>query len=108
MNDTLNAIKERVAVGNARASEHGLQELKDDGIDISDVFAGVAKAITIEESPNYFKGPCVLCLQYDGGGKPIHVLWGMSLQSPDWATIITAYRPSPKVWLDNLATRRKR
>ena len=46
-----------------------------DGILIGAVLAGVGEAIVIEEYPAYHKGPCVLVLQRDHDGKPIHVVW---------------------------------
>jgi hypothetical protein len=50
----------------------------------------------------------VLCIQRDEAGNPIHVLWGLATNSPDTATIITAYRPDAARWMDDLITRRPR
>ena len=106
MSNTLEAIKARVAAGKARASRHGLEELRDDGIDFSEACAGLASAEVVEDSPNFHRGPCVLCLQRDLAGRLIHVLWGLAANNPEFATLITAYRPDPALWLDDFKTRR--
>jgi hypothetical protein len=37
-----------------------------------EILAGVAEAIVVEEYPIYPKCPCVLVLQRDANGEPIH------------------------------------
>ena len=106
MSTTLPIIRSNVLAGRMRVSQHGIQELTDDNILLIDVIAGLASATVVEDYPDYAKGPCVLCLQRDGQGKPIHVLWGLAAQSRDVATIITAYRPDPERWMDDLTTRK--
>ena len=108
MSDTLRLIRERVEAGKIRVSQHGMQELSDDSIALGAVIAGIANAIVVEDYPDYAKGPCVLCLQRDGAGSPIHVLWGLAARNLEVATIITAYRPDPERWMDDLVTRRPR
>ncbi len=105
---TLDAVRAHLAAGRVRVSEHGRQELSEDAIQLMPIVDGVAEAIVIEDYPNYAKGPCVLCLQYDENGLPIHVLWGIAANAPDIATLITAYRPDPERWMQDLITRRKR
>lgn len=85
-----------------------MQELSDDAIDLAAVVAGLDAAIVVEDYPNYAKGPCVLVLQRDIDAQPIHVLWGLAAQSPDVATVITAYRPDPERWMADLITRKPR
>jgi predicted RNase H-like HicB family nuclease len=46
--------------------------------------------------------------QRDEKGEPIHVLWGLAANTPDVATLITAYRPDPERWMEDWMTRRKR
>ena len=108
MSATLLAVKTLVRVGKIRVSDHGLTEMRADGIDLSDVIAGIDKAIVVEDYPGYAKGPCVLCLQMDRDDKPLHILWGLALRASDIATIITAYRPDPAKWSDDFRFRRPR
>ncbi len=108
MSATLLIIRINAQADRIRVSQHGMQELSDDSILLPDVIAGLASAAVVEDYPDYAKGPCVLCLQIDGQGKPIHVLWGLAAQTPNVATIITAYRPDPQRWMNDLMTRNRR
>ena len=87
-------------------SDHGYDELAADDILIRDVYEGVREGAVVEEYPSYHKGPCVLVLQRDHHGKPIHVLWGIPRQAVSPAVIVTAYRPDPKRWTDDFLRRK--
>lgn len=90
MSKTLAKVREYVAAGRVRVSQHGMQELADDAIDLKAVTTGVESAVVVEDYPEYHKGPSVLCLEHDERGEPIHVLWGLAAKTADVATIITA------------------
>lgn len=98
-------IKRLVTAGEVRISEHGYDELADDGLTAREIVGGVESANSIEEYPDYPKGPCVLFLQEDQTGKPVHTVWGIpkGLDAP--AVLVTAYRPDPQRW-DNSFRRR--
>lgn len=108
MNPTLAKITENVVAGRVRVSEHALQELNDDAIDLRDVISGLATAALVEDYPDYWKGPCILCLQHDRDGHVIHVLWGIAKQATETATVITAYRPDPARWSADFMTRNRK
>jgi Domain of unknown function (DUF4258) len=108
LSDTLAKIRTCVQDGRIRVSEHGMQELTNDGISLPAIIAGVEKAEVVEDYPDHSRGPCVLCLQWEDSERPIHVLWGLAKRTPDVATIITAYRPDPARWTSDLMTRKPR
>jgi hypothetical protein len=91
----------------ARISEHGYDEMIEDGIYARDVLAGLTEGIVIEDYPQHPKGPCVLVLQKDGRGEPIHVVWGIPRGRTSPAVLITAYRPDRKRWTDDFMRRKE-
>jgi len=96
--DTLEQIAALVAKGEVRVSEHGYDELAADGILLRDLVAGMPAAEPVEDYPAFAKGPCVLVLQRDRDGNPVHVLWGIPQGEKSPAVLVTAYRPDPKRW----------
>jgi len=78
MSDTFKAILDLIERKEIVISNHGYDELADDFIFIRDILAGIKAAIVVENYPEYPKGPCVLLLQKDPAGNPIHVVWGIS------------------------------
>jgi hypothetical protein len=106
MTDTFYKILDLIQKDQALVSSHGYDEMAEESIFVSEVVAGVSEAIVIEDYPSYSKGPCILLLQKDTNGRPIHVVWGIprGLESP--AVIVTAYRPDPSLWSEGF-TRRK-
>jgi len=105
MSRTLQLIKELVARGEIRISEHGYDELAADDISVQDILSGVAAADLVEDYPDYFKGPSVLVLQKDPDGLPIHVVWGIPKGAGTPAVVVTAYRPEKDKWSDDFKTR---
>lgn len=106
MSETLEAVKKLVAAGEVRISEHGYDEIAEDGIYVRDILAGLGKAVLVEDYPTFPKGRAVLVLQFDRDARPIHVVWGIpkGLTSP--AVMVTAYRPNPDRWNSTFTKRR--
>jgi hypothetical protein len=105
MSGTLARILELAAKGEIRVSEHGYEELAADGIVVRDLVAGLRTAEPVEEYPEYPKGPCVLLLHRDSGGRPVHALWGIPRGLPGPAVLVTAYRPEPDRWTQDFKRR---
>ena len=99
-------LRKLISEGHILISEHGYDELAEDGITAREVIAGIHDAVIVEEYPDYPKGPCILVLQKDRAGKPIHVVWGIPRGFNKPAVLVTAYRPDPERWDENFVKRR--
>jgi hypothetical protein len=108
MSKTLDLIKELVALGKIEVSRHGYRMLAERGITVSEIVSGAPNSTEVEDYPDYFAGPCVLVLQFDESGKPIHVLWGVPRGHAEPAMIVTAYRPHVDQWSGGFRKRRER
>lgn len=76
MNALFKNIIKLISDDDVLVSEHGYDELCDDDITIRELIKGIANGVVVEEYPDYPKGPCILLLQHDSSGNPIHVVWG--------------------------------
>ncbi|MDP8235300.1 MAG: DUF4258 domain-containing protein [Candidatus Erginobacter occultus] len=106
MSHTLKQILLLAEKGEVRISEHGYDELAADCIFVHDIMATLQDAALIEDYPEYPKGPCILVLQRDQDGKPIHAVWGIPKGKNTPAVLVTAYRPDPAQWQDNFRRRK--
>ena len=106
MSQTLEQVRTLVARGDVRVSDHGYEELAADHVFVRDVIDGLGGAVVVEDYPDYAKGPCVLVLEHDRNGQPIHVVWGNPLGKESPAVVVTAYRPDPEKWDETWRKRR--
>ncbi|MFP4130775.1 DUF4258 domain-containing protein [Thiohalospira sp.] len=106
MSALLERIQGLVRAGEVRISEHGYDELADDGISARELLSGVGDAVLVEDYPDYPKGPCSLVLQWDARGSPLHAVWGIPKGHDAPAVLITAYRPDPARWHSDFRKRR--
>ena len=107
MSETLRRVQELVAQQEVRISEHGYDELMAEEIFLEEILADLPRAIVVEDYPNYAKGPAVLVLQLGADGRPLHVVWGIAKGTTTPAVLVTAYRPDPARWSDDLMTRKR-
>lgn len=94
----LESIKILVLNGDVRISEHGYDELENDGLSAREIIQGINTAEEVEEYPDFPKGASVLCLQYDINGHPVHTVWRIPRGYDRPAVLVTAYRPDPERW----------
>jgi hypothetical protein len=106
MSEIFDRILELVGRGEVVISDHGYDELAADGILVRDILTRVSEGKVIEEYPTYYRGPCVLVLQRDREGRPVHVVWGIPSQAAAPAVVVTAYRPDASRWTSDFSRRR--
>jgi len=99
-------MRDLLDAGEVRVSEHGYDELAEDGLSVREVLAGVSRGLVIEAYPEYPKGPSVLVLQEDHAQRPIHVVWGIPRGHDKPVVLVTAYRPDPGRWEPDFMRRR--
>ena len=107
MGEMLHRILALIRAGEVQVSLHGYEELAQDDIYVRDILEGAPHGSVVEEYPEYPKGPCVLVLQWDREGKPVHVVWGVPRGFSSPAVLITAYRPDPARWDEEFKTRKR-
>ena len=106
MSNTLDRIKNLIRNKNVLISNHGYEELTEDNIFVRDLIDCIEDSLLIEDYPDYAKGPCVLVLQKDRTGHPVHVVWGIPKSADSPAVLVTAYRPDPEKWSNDYLRRR--
>ncbi|MBT6276663.1 MAG: DUF4258 domain-containing protein [Chromatiales bacterium] len=77
MSITLEKIRALVDQGYVWISDHGYDELADDGLTAREVVRGVAEYTLVEDYPNFGKGPRVLTLHRDNEDNRVHAVWGI-------------------------------
>jgi hypothetical protein len=105
MSKTFELILDLVQQRDVVISDHGYDELAEDDLFAGEIIESATGAMIIEDYPDYPKGPCVLVLQIDRQSKPVHVVWGIPKGAASPAVLVTAYRPDPQMWSDDLMRR---
>jgi hypothetical protein len=104
----IDKIRTLIQAGDIRISEHGYDELAEDGLTARERISGIEEGKVLEVYLEYPKGPCALFLQKYKTEKPIHVVWGVPKGQDRPIVLITAYRPDPRRWDQSFTRRLKR
>jgi hypothetical protein len=107
MSGTFQKIRNLIVAGDVRISEHGYDELAQDGLTAREIVDGVESAVLVEDYPDFPKGSAVLLLQKDREGASVHAVWGIPRGQDRPAVLVTAYRPDPERWEEGFTTRKK-
>ncbi len=107
MSRTFRKIIDLVEKGEVRISDHGYSELAEEGLLVRDIISSLRGGRVVEDYPEYPKGPCVLVLQRDKEGNPIHVVWGIPKNASSPAVLVTAYKPDRSIWTEDFMERRR-
>lgn len=107
MSETFRKVIALINKGEIKISNHGYDELAEDGLLVKDVMIGINEGKVVEDYPDYPKGECVLVLQHDREGNPIHVVWGIPKGASSPAVLVTAYKPDKSIWSDDFMERIK-
>jgi Domain of unknown function (DUF4258) len=102
MSELFRRIQALVLAGDYLISDHAYEEMIEDGILLSDVVDGIASAFAIESYPDRVR---VLVLQHDAEDRHIHVVWSIHAERHS-AVLVTAYRPSPRLWSSDFKRRK--
>jgi hypothetical protein len=88
-------------------TEHSLQEIDNDDLQIEDVMKVAEKGEVVKEYPEDKPFPSVLKLGRGASPNrvPIHVV--CAEDDEKCIHIITVYRPDNKIWLEDFKTKRK-
>ena len=106
MSETYQLVKGLVKAGKFRLSQHGDEEMREDGIFLTALLNSIEKAAVVEDYPDAWKGPTVLLLQEFEGLK-FHAIWGLSKSHPQVASLVTAYLPDLNKWTADFMQRLK-
>ena len=107
MSATFERVRQLVAAGRERISDHGMAELEKDDIFEEEAIVSIVTGVAVEDYPDAWKGPTVLVRQTLKSGRYIHALWGLAKGNDQLAVLITAYFPDPTLWSTDFLVRQR-
>lgn len=91
-------IRQSVAAGWLRVTDHADEEMAADGLLLDDVLASLSVGEVIEDYPSDHPLPSCLIYGEANEGMPIHSVWAYN-ESTGRAVLVTVYRPDPNRWV---------
>ena len=102
----LDDIKRALGARQYRVSDHATDELLADDFTEGQILEATGSGEVIEDYPSAFPCPACLVLGRTLDGLPIHTVWAFDAKAC-YATLVTAYRPDPARWTEDLRERVK-
>lgn len=104
MGISITDLQKLCADGAIRWTRHVLKRLLQRGISQASVIQAILNGEIIEQYPDDYPFPSCLLLGNTAAGTALHVVCG---RGPGEVWMITAYRPDPAEWENDLKTKRK-
>ncbi|MCB1193882.1 MAG: DUF4258 domain-containing protein [Leptospiraceae bacterium] len=98
-------VRNSIKDGSFRVSDHAVDEMQEDDLDLNNVLHSVENGEIIEEYPESRIAPSCLIFGNDYETKPVHSVWGY-FKKKLFSVLVTVYRPSQEEWLEDNKTRR--
>ncbi len=92
MSRLLDSIRQAVNEGRVRISDHALDRMIEQGIDIEVTVAGLSRAELLEDYALSRREPRVLLAQRDPVGRVFQVVWEAPQNQQSDAVLVTAFR----------------
>lgn len=104
LNNILQNIKNHARKENIRITQHGQQEMAEEGINLDDLLEAVSTAEIVENYPEHQRGACCLINGVTTSGENLHIV---CTTSQPVLIVITVYKPKPPKWLTPTQRRQK-
>ena len=92
-------ITDSIRTDTVRVSRHARIRIAQRGLSEEEIYRSALHGEIIEDYPSAFHGPACLVFGLTPNGEPLHSMWGYN-ENRRTATLVTAYRPDPSLWID--------
>lgn len=92
----LERIRAQAAAENIRITQHGQQEMVEEGIILDEVLQAIATGKVLENYPEHRRGACCLIYGITRNDRPLHIV---CTTAQPVLIIITVYEPKPPKWV---------
>jgi hypothetical protein len=93
--EILELIRQQIADGAVRVTEHAHEEMVEESITLDAVYAALLNGKVIENYAEHRRGPCCLIGGRDRSERPIHIV---CTTGQPMLILITVYEPKPPKW----------